>query len=276
MAGGKAQAADKSRNITLVIVGDGGTGKSSCTLRFVRPDEDTFTQEYDPTVEDSYSATRTVDGQTWHVEVIDTAGQEEYQDLWQDQVVKQGDGFALVYDVASAASLDRLSFFLDKIRRVKCLEDRRPTSANTPENNPFTFVLMGNKCDLPTTQRQVTASQGMAFARAGGGLFTETSAKTNVNVQNAFDSLIRAVIRARQAQANSKAPINPNAGFLAQQAEQHQQQQEKQSSAQPRFVEDLPQTPRKKNPSLALGARESTYTRTEADTHSGGCKCIIS
>src|SRR5947199_8997483 len=54
-------------------------GKSSITLRLVRS---AWTHDYDPTIEDSYSVTRTIDGQTSHLSLTDTAGQEEYRSLW--------------------------------------------------------------------------------------------------------------------------------------------------------------------------------------------------
>ena len=50
-------------------------GKSSISLRLVRSK---WTNEYDPTIQDSYSTTRVVDGRTYQLALTDTAGQEEY------------------------------------------------------------------------------------------------------------------------------------------------------------------------------------------------------
>ena len=52
-------------------------GKSSISLRLVRSK---WTNEYDPTIQDSYSTTRVVDGRTYQLALTDTAGQEEYAD----------------------------------------------------------------------------------------------------------------------------------------------------------------------------------------------------
>src|SRR6478609_7749258 len=65
--------------ISITICGDGGCGKSSITLRLVRSQ---WTSDYDPTIEDSYSVTRRIDGVTYHLSLTDTAGQEEYRGMW--------------------------------------------------------------------------------------------------------------------------------------------------------------------------------------------------
>lgn len=40
-----------------------------------------FVDKYDPTIEDSYRKELTVDGRTVVLEILDTAGQEEYASL---------------------------------------------------------------------------------------------------------------------------------------------------------------------------------------------------
>ena len=69
---------DENSRITITVCGDGGCGKSSITLRLVRSE---WTSEYDPTIEDSYSVTRTVDGVPYYLMLTDTAGQEEYREI---------------------------------------------------------------------------------------------------------------------------------------------------------------------------------------------------
>jgi len=44
----------------LVVVGDGGVGKSALTIQFFQK---LFVEDYDPTIEDSYVQHREVDGQ---------------------------------------------------------------------------------------------------------------------------------------------------------------------------------------------------------------------
>jgi len=195
--------------LTLVVVGDGGVGKSSITLSMIRK---TFSDEYDPTVEDSYCCNLVVDGQTYALTILDTAGQEEYRGLWSETAVQHGDAFVLVFDISSRDSFTILPELLHIIRKVKSTKENPPFS-NQPSNNPFPFTVLGNKCDLPANKRQVSAADGLSFARAGGGLFFETSAKMHVNVTSAFESLVRAVVRIKNAEAlprRDSTPFNPN------------------------------------------------------------------
>ena len=59
----------------LVIVGGGGVGKSALTIQLI---QNHFIDEYDPTIEDSYRKQVTIDDETCLLDILDTAGQEEY------------------------------------------------------------------------------------------------------------------------------------------------------------------------------------------------------
>jgi Ras-related protein Rab-2A len=52
-------------------------------------------------------------------------------------------------------------------------------------NPDMTIMLIGNKCDLDA-RRQVSFEEGERFAKENGLIFTETSAKTAFNVEEAF------------------------------------------------------------------------------------------
>ena len=57
------------------MVGSGGVGKSALTLKFMYGD---FVEEYDPTKADSYRKKITLDQVDCQIDILDTAGQEEY------------------------------------------------------------------------------------------------------------------------------------------------------------------------------------------------------
>ncbi|KAL1117803.1 hypothetical protein AAG570_004118 [Ranatra chinensis] len=59
----------------LVVVGAGGVGKSALTIQLI---QNHFVDEYDPTIEDSYRKQVVIDGETCLLDILDTAGQEEY------------------------------------------------------------------------------------------------------------------------------------------------------------------------------------------------------
>ena len=60
----------------------------------------------------------------------------------------------------------------------------RATSASASES--VNKVLIGNKCDVEPSARQVTHEQGEELAKSFGIKFFETSAKTGTSVDDAF------------------------------------------------------------------------------------------
>jgi GTPase SAR1 family protein len=194
--------------ISITICGDGGCGKSSITLRLVRSQ---WTSEYDPTIEDSYSVTRRIDGTVYHLAITDTAGQEEYRGMWASSNLS-ADAFLLVYDITSPNSLDALQHFddlidmeaetrLDNADRAR-LAGLKPRVAATGAGGrakivPPVKIVAGNKCDLQES-RQVTAAQGLDWARKHGCGFMETSARNEVNIEETFALLVRRVVEARR------------------------------------------------------------------------------
>ncbi|PWO27433.1 GTPase SAR1 small G protein [Pyrenophora tritici-repentis] len=177
---------DENNRITITVCGDGGCGKSSITLRLVRSQ---WTSEYDPTIEDSYSVTRTVDGVPYYLMLTDTAGQEEYRGLWAASNL-QSDAFLLVYDITSANSLDALDYFMEMIDMET---DNRLDNGKIP---PIKCVV-GNKCDLQG-QRVIEAKKGLEWARQRKCGFMETSAREMVNIEETFALLVRRVVEARR------------------------------------------------------------------------------
>ncbi len=70
----------------LVVVGDGGVGKSALTIQFFQK---LFVTDYDPTIEDSYIQHTEVDGKWCIMDVLDTAGQEEFSAM-REQYMRKG------------------------------------------------------------------------------------------------------------------------------------------------------------------------------------------
>ncbi|OAQ66471.1 RAS small monomeric GTPase [Pochonia chlamydosporia 170] len=194
--------------ISITICGDGGCGKSSITLRLVRSQ---WTSEYDPTIEDSYSVTRRIDGTTYHLSLTDTAGQEEYRGMWASSNLG-ADAFLMVYDITSRDSLEALQYFDDLIdmeaetRLDNAARARRagvnPGHANTGTGSgsktvPPVKIVAGNKCDLQES-RQVPAAMGLEWARKRGCGFMETSARLEVNIEETFALIVRRVVERRR------------------------------------------------------------------------------
>lgn len=174
-------------NVHVVVVGSGGVGKSCLTIRFLK---DEFSNEYDPTIEENYRKTITVDDISAVINIVDTAGQQEYTAL-RDQHLMSGEGFLLVLAIN-----DRNSF-----QEVKQLRESIINMRNTAK---VPFVVAGNKCDIEEF-REVEIEQAKKWCSVIKAPYIETSAKNNINVTEAFHQLIRE-IRKLKGSAKSKKP----------------------------------------------------------------------
>ncbi|KAI7163959.1 hypothetical protein KC349_g1054 [Hortaea werneckii] len=185
----------------LVVLGDGGVGKTALTIQLCL---NHFVETYDPTIEDSYRKQVQIDGQSCMLEVLDTAGQEEYTAL-RDQWIRDGEGFVLVYSISSRSSFSRIQKFHHQIQRVKdSAAAGSPTYPGSPLSatmggsafGPAPVMLVGNKCDR-VTEREVSTQEGSALAKQMNCDFVEASAKNCVNVEKAFFDVVRQLRRQR-------------------------------------------------------------------------------
>ncbi|KAH8656596.1 ras family-domain-containing protein [Tricladium varicosporioides] len=165
------------REYKLVAVGGGGVGKSCLTIQLIQSH---FVDEYDPTIEDSYRKQCVIDDEVALLDVLDTAGQEEYSAM-REQYIRTGEGFLLIYSITSRSSFEEITTYQRQILRVK-------------DKDYFPIILVGNKCDLDG-EREVHRQEGEALARTFGCKFIETSAKNRINVDNAFYDMVREVRR---------------------------------------------------------------------------------
>ncbi|XP_044310171.1 ras-related protein Ral-A isoform X2 [Varanus komodoensis] len=163
----------------VIMVGSGGVGKSALTLQFMY---DEFVEDYEPTKADSYRKKVVLDGEEVQIDILDTAGQEDYAAI-RDNYFRSGEGFLCVFSITELESFAATADFREQILRVK--ED---------ENVPF--LLVGNKSDLED-KRQVSVEEAKNRADQWNVNYVETSAKTRANVDKVFFDLMRE-IRARK------------------------------------------------------------------------------
>ena len=78
--------------------------------------------EYDPTIEDSYRKQVVIDGDTCLLDILDTAGQEEYSAM-RDQYMRTGEGFLCVFAIDNMKSFEDVESYRGQIRRVKDADD---------------------------------------------------------------------------------------------------------------------------------------------------------
>lgn len=165
------------REYKIVVLGSGGVGKSALTVQFV---QGIFVEKYDPTIEDSYRKQVEVEGQQCMLEILDTAGTEQFTAM-RDLYMKNGQGFVLVYSITAQSTFNDLQDLREQILRVKDKDD-------------VPMVLVGNKCDLDA-ERVVGRQQGDNLAHHFNCAFMETSAKAKVNVNDVFYDLVRQINR---------------------------------------------------------------------------------
>ncbi|KAK9458505.1 ras family-domain-containing protein [Lipomyces oligophaga] len=178
----------------LVVVGGGGVGKSALTIQLIQSH---FVDEYDPTIEDSYRKQCAIDNEVALLEVLDTAGQEEYSAM-REQYMRAGQGFLLVYSITSRASFQEILSFQQQILRVK-------------DKCYFPMIVVGNKCDLET-ERQISQQEGKKLAADFKCSFIETSAKQRINVDEAFYNLVREIRRYNREQNGGSTPTEATTG----------------------------------------------------------------
>uniref|UniRef100_A0A8D2P535 NRAS proto-oncogene, GTPase n=1 Tax=Zosterops lateralis melanops TaxID=1220523 RepID=A0A8D2P535_ZOSLA len=146
-----------------------------------------------PVLQDSYRKQVVIDGETCLLDILDTAGQEEYSAM-RDQYMRTGEGFLCVFAINNSKSFADINLYrYEQIKRVKDSDD-------------VPMVLVGNKCDLPT--RTVDTKQAQELAKSYGIPFIETSAKTRQGVEDAFYTLVREIRQYRMKKLNSSEDGN--------------------------------------------------------------------
>lgn len=115
---------------------------------------------------------------TISMQIWDTAGQEKYQSV-QGVFYRGSDGCILVYDITSVESFQSLKKWKEEFLNA--------ANVNSPEQ--FPFILLGNKADM-LTERKVAYAKATQWCKENGGVgYYETSAKTAVNVKEAFEEM---------------------------------------------------------------------------------------
>jgi Ras-related protein Rab-8A len=168
--------------IKLLIIGDSGVGKTCFLLRF---SDDNFTASHLTTIGIDFKLkTMEIDGKTIKLQIWDTAGQERFRTITQTYY-KGAMGIILAYDCTDENSFNNIRNWVQQIKMH--------ASDNVSK------VLIGNKCDRP--DKKITTEQGEALAQELGIKFFETSAKTNINVNETFKFIAKEIKDRRMGEA---------------------------------------------------------------------------
>lgn len=169
-------------------------GKSALTIQFVQKH---FFEEYDPTIEDSYRKQITLEDEVSILDILDTAGQEEYS-ATRDQLFKSGQGFLCVFAINNRQSLQDALALRDQVIRVKDCDD-------------IPFLLVANKCDL-SQERVFTREDLDKVAKACCCQLIETSAKNRENIDESFITLCKIIkdFNSKNGVWSKKTNTNPS------------------------------------------------------------------
>ncbi|ELT89665.1 hypothetical protein CAPTEDRAFT_145181 [Capitella teleta] len=163
------------QNLKLVVVGDGGVGKSCLLISYAT---NSFPSEYVPTVFDNYSSNILVDGKAVNLGLWDTAGQEDYDRL-RPLSYPLTDVFLLCYSVDNRDSLENIA------NKYKAEVDH-----HCPGTPQILVACKRGELGKKDQSRFVSENEGRRMAKSLGIQFFETSALTQQGVAIAFDHAV--------------------------------------------------------------------------------------
>lgn len=168
---------DEATTIKIILVGNSASGKTSLLLQY---NDETVPETLCSTISVDFNVkTIEIDKKQYKLQIWDTTGQERFSSIT-DNFYRSLDGVILTFDVHTRASFEGLSKWLNKTREH---------APNVP------ILLVGCQSDKPDTLDSITDFEANQFAQQNKLLgYVETSAKNNINVDDAFMQLTKAAI----------------------------------------------------------------------------------
>ena len=144
---------------------------------------------HDPTIEDRFKACYNYEGKDYEIEILDTAGEEDYQNML-DMWISFADGFLLVFTIDNRESFEYL-----KTKRELILKSKN--------KKKFPMILVGNNQELEK-ERKVSYNEAKDLADSWEIEYLEASAKTKYNVKEVFEKLIQEIIAYKKEKEKNK------------------------------------------------------------------------
>jgi small GTP-binding protein len=170
--------------LKILLCGPAAVGKTSLIQRFIKSK---FQTDYKLTVGVDI-LTKEVEyepGKTATLSIWDIGGQERFSFI-RTTFYKGASGVLLVFDLTRAATWDAIKNWRDEVNQF---------AGQVP------FVLIGNKVDLIAEVGEVIdREECRKYAEDEGSVYIETSAKSGINVDEAFTTLTRIIIKKNQSQ----------------------------------------------------------------------------
>mmetsp|Transcript_47710 Transcript_47710/g.55176 ORF Transcript_47710/g.55176 Transcript_47710/m.55176 type:complete len:212 (-) Transcript_47710:180-815(-) len=175
----------------LLIIGDQRVGKSCILTRFT---ENFYTPHSIMTVGIDYKTKKIkVDGSEIKLQIWDTAGQEKYRSITQN-FYKNAMGVIIVFDLTDEGTFDNVRNWIRQIKN------------HAGEN--VCRLLVGNKCDIE--ENKIPKEKIAEFVKEVDIEYFETSAKSNININEAFYSIAKDIKSKYLKGADELPPIEEN------------------------------------------------------------------
>lgn len=168
----------------VLLLGDGAVGKTSIREQYMGAG---FSGSYTKTIGSDFASKRfEIDDMKLTLQIFDLAGQDAYR-VARKSFYKGGQAAFLVFDLQDPDSLYNLNQWVSD-------------AIENSGGSIGTFVILGNKADLIETRqvsnemaiescKQLATNSGLTF------VFLETSAKTGMNIDLAFDIITTRLLR---------------------------------------------------------------------------------
>ncbi|XP_078494864.1 cell division control protein 42 homolog isoform X2 [Ciona intestinalis] len=179
--------------LRCVVVGDGAVGKTSMLISYTKGG---FPDEYVPTILDQYAATITVGGTPYVLELIDTAGQEDYDRL-RPLSYNKADVFLVCYSVVVPSSFTNIKETW--IPELKQHSTKVGTQTDL-RDDPRVLQELHKKKQKPVN---IESGQRRA-AKLGAAAYKECSAVTMNGIKEVFDEAIHTVLYPEEKTSEKK------------------------------------------------------------------------
>ncbi|XP_005726399.1 ras-related protein Rab-8B-like [Pundamilia nyererei] len=179
----------------LLLIGDSGVGKTCLLFRF---SEDAFNTTFISTIGIDFKIrTIELDGKKIKLQIWDTAGQERFRTIT-TAYYRGAMGIMLVYDITNEKSFDNIKNWIRNIEEV----------GHAPLMSQKTLLNLCFKCHFNHFFYLGVIPFSLVFQLAidYGIKFLETSAKSNINVEEGFYTLARDIMARLNRKMNDNNP----------------------------------------------------------------------
>ena len=173
----------RNDTIGVLLLGAARVGKTALLQRWMNG---IYQDKYKPTVEDFHTKSVTYMDETATVGIIDMAGSRDFPAMI-DLYLSRADSVMLFYDLGDATTLRELSYLYEKVKLVR------------EERMDMYVTLVATKTDKyedMDTQDVTSLSKIESMMKELGDkcLHVKTSAKSDLNVSEAFDGVLKRLV----------------------------------------------------------------------------------